>query len=198
MEIKLTALGTFCNTWPDLVLEINNKKVLDATVEGQQSFILEHNDLKPKGNTVVLGMKNKLFGKGKVWDTKIIDNNIVEDKTIRILSIKLDDVECKDLFNNRFHVQRADQQASYFPDIVNSLDTMNCNGYFAFDFDLPLYNSLITKKYKSTNTNEISYFSNYTKVFHYEGEQKIINEIKDQLKEIDEKFSNQRSKIRNS
>lgn len=198
MKIEITVIGTFCNTWPDLVLEINKQKVFETTVEGKQSYILEHNDLKPTSNSLVIGMQNKLFGKNKVWDTKTVDNKIVEDKTIRIVSLKLDDVECKDLFRNRFQVQRVDKQPSYFPEVVDSIDTMNYNGYFAFDFDLPLYNSLIMKKHKSQDTNEVSYFSNYTKVFHYEGEQRIINDIKQQLKEIDEKFSDQRSKARNS
>lgn len=46
--------------------------------------------------------------------------------------------------------------------------------------------------------NELSYFSNYTKVFHYEEEKEVINDIYDILKEIDEKFSDKRTKIRNS
>ena len=61
-----------------------------------------------------------------------------------------------------------------------------------------LINSLINKKYKVPLSDEFSYFSNYTKVFHYDDERKVINSIKDTLKEIDEKFSDKRSQIRNS
>ena len=126
------------------------------------------------------------------------NNKIIADKTLKICSLKLDDVECKELFGNRFYVKRADRQPTYFPDVVESQDTMNYNGYFAFTFDLPLYNSLINKKYKVPLSDKFSYFSNYTKVFHYDDERKVINSIKDTLKEIDEKFSDKRSQIRNS
>ena len=96
------------------------------------------------------------------------------------------------LFDNKFYVKRSDKQPTYFPDVVESVDTMNYNGYFAFSFDLPLYNSLISKKFKKEADSNVSYFSNYTKVFHYDGEKKIINKIKKHLRDIDEKFSNKR------
>ena len=75
---------------------------------------------------------------------------------------------------------------------------MNYNGYFTFSFDLPLYNSLINQKYKKPLDEKISYFSNYSKVFHYDEEKEVINSIYNILKEVDEKFSDKRSKIRNS
>jgi len=122
----------------------------------------------------------------------------VEDKTIEVLSVMLDGVECKMLFKNEFYVWRVEKQPTYFPDKVKSNGMMNYNGYFTFNFDLPLYNSLINKKYKVPFSDEFSYFSNYTKVFHYDEEKEIINSIKNILDEIDEKFSDKRSKIRNS
>ena len=57
---------------------------------------------------------------------------------------------------------------------------------------------MINQKHKKEIDQTKSYFSNYTKTFHYEGEKKIINEITGLLKEIDEKFSDKRSSIRNS
>ena len=143
-------------------------------------------------------MDNKRFGENNKWDTKIADNKIVADKTIKLLSVELDGVDCVDLFTEKFHVKRSDRQPSYFPDIVQSNNVMNYNGYFYLNFDLPLYNSLINKKFKKQVSDDISYFSNYSKVFHYDEEIKIINSIKNILNEIDEKFSNKRSKIRNS
>jgi hypothetical protein len=197
MKISVKAIGTFCNTWPNLVIEINNQKIYDGLLEGAQDIELYHDDLLKKGNMFVIGMNNKSFGKNRIWDTKSENNKIIEDKSIKIQSLKLEGVECKDLFGNKFHVRRVDKQPSYFPDQVEAVDTMNYNGYFCFGFDLPLYNFLINKKFKKA-TKKISYFSNYTKVFHYEHEEKIIREIEKNLKEIDEKFSDKRSKIRNS
>ena len=198
MKIDIEVKATHCNTWPTLVLEINNNKIFSDLVKDNQKISLEYSDLKQQGNKFVIGMVRKSFGGGGVWDTVTKNNVIVEDKTIEILSLKLDDVDCKDLLKNRFYVRRTHKQPSYFPDVVESTGVMNYNGYFAFDFDLPLYNSIINKKYKQEANKDISYFSNYTKVFHYDDEIKIINEINSILKEVDEKFSHKRSKIRNS
>lgn len=198
MKIDIEVIGTHCNTWPTLVLEINNDKVYCDTVKSRQKISLEYKSLKQQGNKLVIGMTNKSFGGNGVWDTVSKNNVIIEDKTIEILSLKLDDVDCKDLFKNRFYVKRTDKQPSYFPDVIESIGVMNYNGYFSFDFDLPLYASIINKKFKQDTNKDLSYFSNYTKVFHYEEEIKVINEINAILKEVDEKFSDKRSKIRNS
>lgn len=198
MKIFIDVIGTFCNSWPSMIVEINEKLIYEDTIKERQQILIEVNDLLPKANKIIIGMNNKSFGKNRVWDTKTHNNKIIEDKTIKILSLKLDDVECKDLFKNKFHVKRTHQQPDYFPDIVEATDTMNYNGYFGFGFDLPLYNSLIDKKFKNKKETEMSYFSNYTKVFHYEGEKKLIEEIKKNLQEINEKFSDKRTKIRNS
>lgn len=198
LNIDVKVIGTFCNSWPNLIIELNDKTIYDDVIVDTQVINLQVNNLLDKNNKIILGMKGKKFGKNKVWDTKVENNKIIADKTIKILSLKLDEVECKDLFNSQFHVKRSDQQPSYFPDTVESSDTMHYNGYFGFSFDLPLYKSLINKKFSNKSEDEISYFSNYTKVFHYDEEIKIITEIEENLKKIDEKFSNQRAKIRNT
>jgi hypothetical protein len=198
MKIDIEVIGTHCNTWPTLVLEINNDKVYCDTVKSRQKISVEYKSLKQQGNKLVIGMTNKSFGGNGVWDTVSKNNVVIEDKTIELLSLKLDDVDCKDLFKNRFYVKRTDKQPSYFPDVIESIGVMNYNGYFSFDFDLPLYGSIINKKFKQDTNKDLSYFSNYTKVFHYEEEIKVINEINAILKEVDEKFSDKRSKIRNS
>ncbi len=198
MKIDIEVNATHCNTWPTLVLEINNNKIFSDLVKDRQKISLEYTDLKQQGNKFVIGMIRKSFGLADIWDTVYKNNIVVQDKKIEILSLKLDDVECKDLLGSRFYVQRTGKQPSYFPDVVESTGVMNYNGYFTFDFDLPLYNSIINKKYKQEENKDLSYFSNYTKVFHYDDEIKVINEINSILKEVDEKFSHKRSKIRNS
>jgi hypothetical protein len=192
MKIGVELVGTFCNSWPNLIIEINKNKIYDAVIEGEQKIEIDYKDtdLLDEGNTFVIGMNNKRFGNHNQWDTKTKNNKIVEDKTIQIKSIKLDGVECTMLFNNKFFVKPVGKQPSYFPDVVESIGTMNYNGYFTFSFDMPLYKSLINKKYKRDMNQDISYFSNYTKVFHYDEEMKIINSIKEILEKVDEKSSN--------
>jgi len=198
VKIFIEVIGTFCNSWPIMIVEVNEKVIYEDTIKDRQQISIDFDDLLPKANKIIIGMNNKSFGRKGVWDTKTNNNQIIEDKTIKVLSFKLDDVECKDLFKNKFHVKRSHQQPNYFPDSVETADTMNYNGYFGFGFDLPLYNSLINKKFKNKKESEMSYFSNYTKVFHYEGEKQLIKEIKNNLREINEKFSHKRTKIRNS
>lgn len=198
IKLDLKIKGTFCNSWPRLVVEFNNKKILHKVIEDVVHLTLCLEDLKKENNLLVLGMDNKSFGTNKVWDTRTLDNVITQDKTIKVLSLKLDDVECKELFGNKFYVKRSGQQPSYFPDVVNALDTMNYNGYFNLTFSLPLYNDLTNRKHKKAIDKSKSYFSNYTATFHYEGENRVIGEITELLKEIDEKFSDKRSAIRDS
>lgn len=192
MKINVELVGTFCNSWPNLIIEINKNKIYDAVIEGEQHIQIDYEDtdLLGEGNTFVIGMNNKRFGNNNQWDTKSKNNKIVEDKTIQVKSVKLDGVECMMLFNNKFFVKTVGQQPSYFPDVVESIGTMNYNGYFTFSFDMPLYKSLINKKYKREMNKDLSYFSNYTKVFHYDEEIEIINSIKEILHKVDEKSSN--------
>jgi hypothetical protein len=192
MKINVELVGTFCNSWPNLIIEINKNKIYDAVIEGEQNIDIEYNDadLLHEGNTFVIGMNNKKFGENNQWDTKSQNNEIVEDKTIQIKSTKLNGVDCMMLFNNKLYVKPVGKQPSYFPDVVESIGTINYNGYFTFGFDMPLYNSLINKKYKRTMDQDVSYFSNYTKVFHYDEEIEIINSIKGILDKVDEKSSN--------
>ena len=198
MKITIDIEGTFCNSWPNLIVEVNNQKIYSNHIENSQIIELEFNSLLQTGNRFVIGMDNKSFGKKGIWDTKTKNNKIIKDKKLTIKSIKLDDVECITLTNNTFYVKRVDKQPTYFPDKVESQGMMNYNGYFTFSFDLPLYNSLINQKFKKPMDNKISYFSNFTKVFHYEEEKEVIDDIYNILKEIDEKFGDKRSKIRNS
>lgn len=198
MKINLQVVGTYCNSWPNLIVELNGVKIHEQKVKNTEIIELESENILPQGNRLILGMRNKAFGKNGIYDTVVKDNKIIEDKTIQVSSIKLDDVECKTLFNNTFHVHRTDKQPSYFPDKVNTVDVMGYNGYFTFTFDLPLYNSLTNKKFKKPLQKDVSYFSNSSAVFHYEEETKVINEIKNILKEVDEKFSDKRSQIRNT
>tara|TARA_Y100000385_G_C12856463_1_gene535362 strand:- start:14 stop:592 length:579 start_codon:yes stop_codon:yes gene_type:complete len=192
MKINVELVGTFCNNWPNLIIEVNKNKIYDAVIEGEQNISIEYNnaDLLQEGNTFVIGMNNKRFGGNNQWDTKSQGNEIIEDKTIQLKSTKLDGVDCMMLFNNKFYVKPVERQPSYFPDVVESVGTMNYNGYFTFGFDMPLYNSLINKKYKRAMDQDVSYFSNYTKVFHYDEEIAMINSIKGILDKVNEKSGN--------
>lgn len=191
INFEIEVEPSFCNDWPKLIVEYNNDIIFDDICFKKKNYkfkLKKNNKLK---NFLAIGMNNKRFGKNHVWDTKIENNIITADKTIKIIVCKLDDICVKDLlFKNFFQIKRVDKQPSYFPDKIYSQGIMNYNGYFFLNFDLPLYNCLITQKHKQKVNQQKSYFSNYTKVFHYDEEITLINEIEDKLKSLNEKSNN--------
>ena len=197
LNLKLDA--TDCNGWPNLIIEFNNKKILEKIIEKESTLEVELDNVLKSNNQLIIGMNNKSFGRKGIWDTKTEDNKIIKDKTLIITSCKLNDVETKDLLiKNKFRVRLVDKQPSYYPTIIPSQGIMNYNGYFFINFSLPLYNNLTNQKFKRQIDHDKSYFSNYTKVFHYDEEQKIISELESILNNINEKSSNNRTKIRDS
>ena len=199
IKLTLKLESTNCNGWPNLIIEFNNKKMLEKIIEKESTLEVELDNVLKANNQLIIGMNNKSFGRKGIWDTKTKDNKIIADKTLTIISCKLNDVETKDLLiKNKFHIKLVDKQPSYYPTIVPSQGIMNYNGYFFVSFSLPLYNDLTNQKFKREVDHDKSYFSNYTKVFHYDDEQKIISEMESILNNIDEKSSNNRTKIRNS
>jgi len=199
IKLTLKLESTNCNGWPNLIIEFNNKKILEKIIEKESTLEVELDDVLKSNNQLTVGMNNKSFGRKGIWDTKTKDNKIIADKTLTITSCKLNDVETKDLLiKNKFHIKLVDKQPSYYPTIVPSQGIMNYNGYFFVSFSLPLYNDLTNQKFKKQVDHDKSYFSNYTKVFHYDEEQKIISDIDSILNNINEKSSNNRTKIRDS
>ena len=199
IKLTLELESTNCNGWPNLIIEFNNKKILEKIIEKKATVKVNLDHELKSNNQLIIGINNKSFGRKGIWDTKTKDNKIIADKTLTVTSCKLDDVETKDLLiKNKFHVKLVDKQPSYYPTIIPAQGIMNYNGYFFVSFSLPLYNDLTNQKFKKQVDHDKSYFSNYTKVFHYDEEQKIISEIDSILNNINEKSSNNRTKIRDS
>ena len=199
INLTLELESTNCNGWPNLIIEFNNKKILEKIIEKKATLKIKLDNILESNNQLIIGINNKSFGRKGVWDTKTKDNKIVEDKTLTIISCKLNDVETKDiLIKNNFHVKLVDKQPSYYPTTIHAQGSINYNGYYFITFSLPLYNDLTNQKFKKEIAHDKSYFSNYTKVFHYNDEQKIISEIESVLNNINEKSSNNRTKIRDS
>ena len=199
IKLALKLESTNCNGWPNLIIEFNNKKILEKIIEKESTLEVELDNVLKTNNQLIIGMNNKSFGRKGIWDTKTKDNKIIADKTLTVTSCKLDDIETKDLLTkNKFHIKLVDRQPSYYPTIIPTQGIMNYNGYLFVNFSLPLYNNLTNQKFKKQIDHDKSYFSNYTKVFHYNDEQKIISEIESILNNINEKSSNNRTKIRDS
>ena len=188
--LELEVTPTFCNEWPTLEINHNEKLIFKEQVIKKEKYKFYLNPNKTDTNKLEIGMCNKKFGKNGIWDTKSINGKITEDKTIELNSCKINDVDVKDLMlENQFHVNIVDQQPIYHPSKIKSNGIMNYNGAFYLTYDLPLYNSLTNQKWKKSPDDSLSYFSNHTLVFHYEQDRKLINEIENICNEIEKKLS---------
>jgi len=189
--LELEVTPTFCNEWPTLEVNHNKKLIFKEQVQTKENYTFYLDEDSTATNKLEIGMCDKKFGKKGVWDTVSNSNGeIIKDKTITIDSCKMNGVDVKDLLlRNQFHVNIVDQQPIYHPSKINSNGTINYNGTFYLTYELPLYNSLTNQKWKKAPDDSLSYFSNHTLVFHYEEDQKLINEIEDICNEIEKKFS---------
>ena len=116
LNLKLDA--TDCNGWPNLIIEFNNKKIIEKIIEKESTLEVELDNVLESNNQLIIGMNNKSFGRKGVWDTKTENNKIIKDKTLTITSCKLNDVETKDLLiKNKFRVRLVDKQPEYYPAI---------------------------------------------------------------------------------
>ena len=54
MKIDIVAVGTFCNTWPNLVVEVNNETLFDGEIQNTKSITLEFKKQLKKAITLLL------------------------------------------------------------------------------------------------------------------------------------------------
>ena len=197
INLRIDAVGNFCNHWPTLVVHHNDDVIFNAQIEQQQTvqLLLEPNE---QDNHIHIGMTGKMFGADNIYDTKAIDGKILQDLSIDLKKVTLEDVNILDLLiRNDFQIQHTEGMAE------DHVKTMQCqgeicfNGHYFMTYRLPLYNYLTNAKWKVPSKN-VSRHSNTTTRFHYEDHAKELDEIESILDDIDTKFSDIRSKIRDS
>jgi hypothetical protein len=183
LQIEIDLTGHICNTWPIFYVAINKQQVYKGLIKKHQHIKFEVY-VRPEF-VFSIGMEDKRFGQETIWDTKVNKfNKIVEDKTIEIHDIKFNDVSILDILQKTpYKVEFTGQQKKEeVPDPLY-LDNEICyNGAWSCDVFLPIYNWIIVKKFKQDIQPGISEFSDYSKLFHYSKEEKIIKEIKELLK----------------
>jgi hypothetical protein len=190
ITLDLKVLPTFCNDWPILEIHHNGELICKQKIKEQQDLKFFLHAKKESNNKLEIGMSQKRFGKDNIWDTETVNEKIIKDRTLTIVSCSLNQIDIKDLLiKNQYHVQIVDQQPIYHPTKVYSEGTMNYNGAFYLTYELPLYNNLTNQKWKKPVDDSLSYFSNHTLVFHYEQDIKLLEEIEKICNEIEKKLS---------
>jgi hypothetical protein len=179
VKLEINVTGFYFNKWPDLKICCNDKVLFDKTIIDSQQVTLEIDCNKV--NFLQITHYNKSFGDNNVWHT---DGS--NECWIQLNDIKFDDVSVGERFINdlEFTTHWTDNQkimhdAEFFKKYDNffSDGKLTFNGEINFNFELPIYNWLIIKKYKVPEI-KTSYFSNASKLWHYEEQLEMLEEIK--------------------
>jgi hypothetical protein len=168
-----------CNLWPLLDIELNNVSVHAGEIK--QDLMLDL-PLLEMDNLLIIRHHGKRFGKDRILDTRSIDGQITEDRRIEILSIAIDGID----FRDKLHGISFKQEAVIGePNAPSDWDgNFNFNGSVTISMSSTPLNWLINLRLKKPRNDNISYFSDHTKLFHYEDELKLIAEIEELLEEM--------------
>tara|TARA_B100001059_G_C17789107_1_gene559024 strand:- start:226 stop:828 length:603 start_codon:yes stop_codon:yes gene_type:complete len=197
--LNIEATSQYCNHWPTLVINHNGVQIFSDVIAEQKTIELELESIENQQNTLQVGMKGKMFGDKGVFDTVVTDGVITEDLQINLQKVTLDQVDIMDLLTrNDYTVDIVPGMKPYHKTKFKANGELAFNGYYVMEYELPLFKYLTNAKWKKPADDGVSYFSNHTMVFHYEEQKKEMQETELILKEIDEKFSDIRTKIRNT
>lgn len=176
MQLCADIQGSFCNSWPTLTIT-QDALVIELLIENSQQIQIELQN-KPFS----LGMSAKSFGNNNVWDTKTdLDNKIIEDKSISINSLKIDDVEIV------HHLNKLDYNSIEHGPLRVDDCTIRFNGQWSINTGKNPYNWIIDTVNTHTNSNDnrknLSYFSSYNIVGDYSEHYQAIFEIRELIKQ---------------
>jgi hypothetical protein len=159
----------------------------DITVEDLQTIEFETNCNNI--NTLCFQHYGKSSGENGIYDTDIVNN---KDCKFQILDIKFDQVSIGEklkselTFDTDWTQFQLDNNSAEFAQQFSHIEKTNgmitFNGKTIIQFDTPVYDWLIIKKYKLPIVQGQAFFSNHTMRWHYEKNISIIDEIRKLMK----------------
>lgn len=170
-EFRIKAAGQFCNDLPRLRITLDGSVVHDGSV-GDMDLQFE---IPRTACVLVLEHYDKRFGENRRWDTKSVNSEIVQDRKIVLHELSLDGISTM----NSLHRLQFNQKPVTGEPIIgdaNFSGTFNFNGTVRLDMSPSPMNWLINLLHKQ-ELKDISYFSDYSRLFHYENERRLIAEI---------------------
>jgi hypothetical protein len=165
-----------CNLWPLFDVKLNDDFLHSGEV--RDSLILSAN-LNGGPNILFMRHHSKRFGQGRMWDTISKDGQITQDRKIEIISISIDGID----FRDKLHKINFDQEpVPNEPSAPSYWDgCFNFNGSVSIIMDPSPLNWLINLRLKQDRNDNLSYFSDHTKLYHYEEDLALISEIESLL-----------------
>ena len=181
VNLKVVAVGHFCNHWPFLRIYHNNQILFDREITGQENIILQLD--AREANELKFEHYGKSFGENGTWDCQ---PDAELDCFLEIKDIKFDQVSIGEKIRSNLEFQTiptSNQQLdsdflNEYSLIKNCNGLMNFNGTISLAYETPVYNWLTIKKFKVPVSKEEAYFSNYSIRWNYEEDLKILKELK--------------------
>jgi hypothetical protein len=90
IKIKLTVSGTWCHDWPKMKILLNNIIYYDDQVTDTIDVVFEAP--LQDNNSLIIQHYDKKFGQNGQWDTKLVNDVIVQDRALKLHSLDLDNV----------------------------------------------------------------------------------------------------------
>jgi len=185
MKIKIKLLGNKSNNKiPTVRMLINNVEFYCGTVEPTQEFVFY---FEPKeNNTLCIEHYNK-YNEDTIVDA---NGNIVEDLSVELKSIHIDDVEIMEtvLFSMPYYVEWPDNIVSDYhqkgetpPEYINNNLYFGFNGTYKFAFS----DNVVVEYYKQFWLDEVQAHQNQTfidgdnEIFERMGEKVAVNQDAD-------------------
>jgi hypothetical protein len=187
MKIEIVLQATHCNHWPRVKVYNNSNLLCDAECGQEHLTLVHHVEPSSKINKLTIELYNKNFGDNGTWD---VDRKNNLELGVQISDIRFDDVGIGHLINDlKMQTHWTPYQlANESPEFIQQYAKFPCrgnmlfNGQIEFEYQMPIYEFLITKKFKQPYTQDIAFYSNYTELFHYEMGLKLVDQIKDTIK----------------
>jgi hypothetical protein len=131
----------------------------------------------------------KRFGDDNIYDCS---HDQSQDCVLQIKDIRFDNVSIGQELMSKLYFETqwtSAQLKDLTPEFLQEMSTINCangtmnfNSVFKISFETPILNWLTIAKYK-TEAKQHAYFSNYSLLWHYEEDLKLIEEIKSLIKQ---------------
>lgn len=178
-RLQIHLKGHYCNFWPLLDISLNGVSIHAGEIKDELTLDLP---LLDNANELIMRHYGKRFGQDRIWDTKSIGGHITQDRRIEIISIKIDGID----FRDKLHGMAFNQEAVCGEPVASiSWDgNFNFNGSVSISISPTPLNWLINLRLKKPRNDSISYFSDHTKLFHYEDDLTLIAEIEALLEDM--------------
>jgi hypothetical protein len=182
-KISIDLRGHYCNHWPWVIVRLNGNELFNQQVI--ESITMDFDLVCDQHNLLEFEHYGKSFGTNGIWDSTPEQDCFAQITDIRFDDVSIDNIVSGLTFISKWSQDSDPDQVENFSTINNCNGLMNFNGVISLEFDMPVYDWLIVKKYKKPIDKNIAYFSNHTSRWHYEEDIRILDEIKN-LMDIDE------------